>query len=389
VAFFYLQGGNQVLSSAFPGSSVSFGNGQAEAQAVVNDVNDHGGVNGRKLAPYFVAVQATAASDADLEQDCKAAVDDDHPLVILSMFNLGTDEASCAAQTHTLVIVVALGAGDKVVYEQGQNYAFTPSQLSRDAESVLLLTLAHNQNRISPATKVGILSESDDPMYDRVATSTMAPLLKSWKVPYVQADFDPSQLSEISAAVLQFKTDGVSTVIFSCGSGGIPEVLFMQAAAQQGYTPKYLMGDSTDPSFVASAAPRAQASNIWGAGTMPLADVTTSQYPTTPTEQHCLNVMNSSFGAGYSNRGSSLTATLYCELVYSFVSVAEKVQGPLSAASWVAAYRTFGTGYTPVTTFGTDFAGNDFSASEYRELAWNGTCSCISYTSPIRPIPSN
>jgi hypothetical protein len=388
IAFFYVNGGNQVLSSVFPGTSVAFGNGKAEAQALINDVNGHGGINGRHLRPYFVPIQATNATDTALQQACLGAVQDDHPFAILSIFNVSGGLAACATQTHTLFLDVALGAGDDEIYNTAPNYLFTPTQISRDAEQRLILGLAHAEGRITPSTRVGILSEADDPMYGRVVTRTIEPLLSSWGVPYIAESLSQgADTSGMSSAVLRFKTANVSSVVFSLGSGGIPEVLFMDAADLQAFFPAYLMGDSTDTSFVGGSALSTEAKRIWGAGTMPLANVATGRYPTTPGEQACISLMNASFSPGYRDRGTSLTATLYCDLVDVFVAVGRSVQGPLDAASWVAAYRGFGTRYTAVTTFATDFsAAANYGASEYRELSWLPACSCVTYTSPVRPI---
>ena len=389
VALFYVDGGNQVISSVFPDSSVSFGNGQAEGNAIINDVNSHGGINGRPLKAYWIPIQATNATDAAVGQACLGAVQDDHPFAILSVFNISGELASCAVQTHTLLVDVALGAGDDYVYNQGQGLVFTPTQISRNAEAALVLDVAHSTGRISPATKIGVLDESDDPMYGRVVTNTIDPTLKSFGISEDTETLSAANdTNGISSAVLKFKTLGVKSVIFSLGAGGIPEVLFMQAAQQQDYYPNYLMGDSTDPSFVSSAAPAAEVKGIWGAGTMPLADVAASQYPDTPAEAHCINVENASFNPGYKNRGTSLTSTLYCDQIYSFTAIARAIQGPLTAANWEAVYHSFGNRYGPVTTFATEFTNaSDYGASEYRQLAYQGSCSCVTFTSAITPLP--
>lgn len=93
------------------------------------------------------------------------------------------------------------------------------------------------------------------------------------------------------------------------------------------------------------------------------------------------------FNAGYKNRGSSLTSTLYCDLGFVFADVARSVKGALTPAGWIGAYQSFGRNYAPVTTFATDFVPSvAYGASEYRQLAYSSGCSCISYTSGITPI---
>lgn len=388
VAILHLNGGNGVINAAFPGSSVSFGDGKREAQAVIDDVNAHGGINGRKLKPFFGEIQATDG-DAERGAACQGLVQDARPMVILSMFNVGEGLVACATKANIPLLTVAAGAGDDYLNKIAKNISFTPTQISRDLEQRLVLGLAHAQGKLSQETVVGVVSQSDDPVFERVVEGTIEPLLESWGVPYVKATLSSAtDNSGISNAVLKFKSSNVSKVVFSLGSGGVPDALFMQNAETQLFRPSYLMGDSTGTNFVAGTAPEQQAQNIWGAGTYPLVNVAASQYPTTSREKHCLAVENASFGGQYKDRATSLTSTMYCELIYGYTHIAKTVTGTLDATSWVNAYRGIGTAYPAITTFGSNLtAARNDNASMYRELAWSNACSCITYTSPARRIP--
>jgi ABC-type branched-subunit amino acid transport system substrate-binding protein len=387
VGVFYLNGGNQLISAAFPGSSVSFGDGKKEAQAVIDDINAHGGAGGHKLVPTWIAVQATD-NDANRQAACLGAVQDAHPVALFAIFNLSAGLARCVQQSNTLMIDVALGAGDEYLYKQAKNLAFSPSQLTRDAEQKLVLGLAHQQGRLPAGKTVGIVAQGDDPMYPRVVHDTIEPLLRSWGVPYDEEILSSgSDTSGMNSAILKFQTSHVDTVVFSLGSGGIPEVLFMQGAEQQQFRPAYLMGDSTDTNFVGSQAPANQIKRISGAGTYPLANVRADQYPSSPAEKRCLALLNNAIG-GYTNRYSSLTGTLYCEIVDSFAFVASHVQGPVTPAAWSQAFHSLGSAYTPVTSFTTRFLpGRPDGASSYRAIGYGASCGCLTYTSPTRPIP--
>jgi hypothetical protein len=62
--------------------------------------------------------------------------------------------------------------------------------------------------------------------------------------------------------------------------------------------------------------------------------------------------------------------------------------GPLTADSFAAAYPKVGRSYLPVTTFQIDFAsGRHDNAAQYRTLAYAASCTCITYTSGLKPIP--
>ena len=387
VAVFYLNGGNAAISSAFPGSSVSFGDGKREATAVIADVNSRGGAGGRKIVATYVPVEVQDANDAGLQKACQGAVQDVHPVAIFAMFNLAEGLSKCAQKAGVLLIDVALGAGDEHLYAEARDIAVSPSQISRDAEQRLVLGLAHQAGQLPAGKAVGILVQGDDPLYARVAKKTIEPLLTSYGVPFLEQSISTgADTNGINAAIIKFASSDVDTVVFSLGNGGIPEVLFMQSAEQQQYRPAYLMGDSTDTNFVGGSAPANQIKRISGAGTYPLANVRADQYPSSPGEKKCLALLNKQIG-GYTDRGSSLTGTLYCEIVESFAFVAAAVPGRLTAASWAAAYHQLGTGYSAVTTFSTSFVpGRTDGASAYRTLAYGASCGCITYTSPIRAI---
>jgi ABC-type branched-subunit amino acid transport system substrate-binding protein len=389
VAVFHINGGNAVLSAAFPGSSVSFGDGKREATAIITEINAHGGAGGHKLIPTFIPVDATGGDDAGLQKACQGAVQDVHPMAIFAMFNLADGLATCARKAGVLLVDVALGAGDDHIYNNARDIAFSPSQMTRNAEQTLIIGLARAAGKLPAAKPVGILSESDFPMYGRVVKSTIEPLLTKLGVPFItQSLSNGADTGGMNAAVLKFLTSGVDTVLFSLGSGGIPEVLFMNAAEQQKFRPEYLMGDSTDTSFVGGTSPAAQIKRIWGAGTYPLANVRTDQYPSSPGEKKCLATLDKAIG-GYNNRSSSLTGTLYCEMIESFAFVAGKVTGKLTPASWAAAYHLIGRAYRPVTTFSTNFLpGRMDGASGYRVLGFSTSCNCVTYLSPIRAVPA-
>ena len=388
VGIFYLDGGNQALSAGFGDTPVNFGDGRLEARAVVEDINRNGGVGGRKIEPFYRAVQAANANGAGLEAACRALIEDNKVQVIASMFNVRSQLVACAQKGGAILLDVALGAGDDDLYREFPDTLYTPTQLNLDSEQRLVITEAVQTKRLTREHKVGVVIQQDDETFQRVYDGTMKPLLSRYGIP-VQSSTIANHLAtnDISAAVLRFKTDGVTHVMFSAGNGGIPPLFFMQNADQQEYTPKYLMGDSTNTWFVGDSAPRSQVQNITGAGTYPVANVDASQYPTTPREKRCLDVITAA-GQRTSDRHTSLTATFYCEMLYGFAAIGARVQGPLTKAAFRSAYYAMGTEYPAITTFRSNLGnGRNDNPAAYRLLGWKPACSCISYLSPERPLP--
>ena len=389
VGIFYLDGGNQALSAGFGDTPVNFGDGRLEARAVVEDINRNGGVGGRRIEAFYQPVKATNANGAGLEAACRGLIEDHRVSVIASMFNVRSQLVACADKGGAILLDVALGAGDAALYREFADTLFTPTQLNLDSEQRLVITEAVQNGRLKKGDKVGVLVQQDDETFQRVYDSTMKPVLSELGVSVQSSSIATAMSSgDYSAAVLRFKSDGVSHVMFSVGNGGIPPVFFMQAAENQDYRPKYLMGDSTNTWFVGDSAPRAQVQSITGAGTYPIANVDTSQYPTTPREKKCLDVISAA-GQRVADRHSSLTATFYCEMLYGFAAIGATVQGPLTKASFRQAYYAMGTSYPAITTFRSNLGnGRNDNPATYRLLGWKAACSCISYLSPERAVPS-
>lgn len=387
VGILHLEGGNQALSAGFGNTPVSFGDGRLEAQAVVDDVNRNGGVGGRKIVPFFAAVQAQNANGAGLEAACRKLVEDDKVSVIASMFNVRSQLVECAKKGRAILLDVALGAGDDNLYRQYADTLFTPTQLNLDSEQRLVISNASASGQLRRA-KVGVVIQQDDQTFQRVYDRTIRPVLTELGTPVQSSSIaNATSTNDIAAAVLKFKTDGVSHVMFSAGNGGIPALFFMQGAEQQAYAPQYLMGDSTNTWFVGDTAPRNQVRNITGAGTYPIANVNASQYATTPAEKRCLDVISAA-GERLNDRHSSLTATFYCEMLYGFAAIGGSVSGKLDNASFRSAYYRMGSNYPAITTFRSNLAnGRNDNPATYRLLGWKQACSCITYLSDERPLP--
>lgn len=384
VGFEVIRGGNAAISAAF-GTPVNFGDGKLEVTAIVDDINAHGGLNGRKILPFF-AEWDVATKDPGREATCRSLVEDSKVTFLVTVINMAQTFIACAAKHHVPAINASIAAGDITMYQQYGDYLFSPALMSLDRELRLVLETARSTRRISSSTQVGVVIDGvEDPQYARVYKRTVDPMLTKWGIPH--ESYTVSQQSEVSAAVLRFATDGVKVVFFVAPSGVI-EVLFMQTAEQQRYRPEYSMGDSTSTWFVSTTAPREQVRRITGAGSLPLANVDTQQYPTTRREKACLDLIRKK-GENNAERHSSITATVYCEALYAFRAVAERVSGPLTAAAFRAAYATVGTAYQPLTTFRSDLSnGRHDNAAAYRLLGWRDSCTCITYTSSQLKLPA-
>ncbi len=383
VGFEIIQGGSAALS-AITGVNEAFGDGELEVNAVVKDLNARGGVGGRPIIPVFGVVNV-AQGESGRQAACASMIQDGHASFIVTVLNISSTEVACAAKAGVPIINVSFGAGDSGLYKQYPGVFFSPSLMNLDRELRLVVDALVTNNRISPSTKVGVLIDGGDPIYQRVYDHTVNGLLTQHAIPH--EPFVASSQADINGAVLRFKTDGVKEVVFIAPSG-IGETLFMEAAEQQMYRPGYGIGDSASGNFIDRAAPRAQIMGLLGAGSLPISNVQVDQYPTTKREATCLGLMRAA-GEADAGRRSSLTATIYCEAVWEFTAVGTRVTGLLNPTSFRAAYANVGASYVPTTTFRMDFAnGLHDNAGSYRLFGYRAECSCIGYLGPVLPIPN-
>jgi hypothetical protein len=383
VGFIVIKGGDALVTNAL-GLPVSFGDGRKQVDALVRDLNERGGINGRPMEPYYYEWNVADPNDSPAV-GCVKLTEDDRVFAIITVVNIDENMVACAARHRTILVNASFGAGDSYYYQQFGDFFFSPSLLTLDRQKKLLLDSLRANSVFKPEAKVGILLDSTDPMYKRVSDTVIAPTLRGWKVPYQTFAF--SSEADFSAAVLRFRNDGVNIVIFS-SSSAIPPLLFMRQADSQGWAPRYYaMTDSDDSNTNGDYAPRSQTQKIIGVGALPISNVAVSEHPTSPVEERCLALMRKA-GENDTNRRSSLTAEPYCEAVWEFEAVTKRVAGDITSDAWRAAFPTIGTSYTPVTAFSTDFGtGRHDNASAYRELFWKPECSCVSYRGPLRPIP--
>jgi ABC-type branched-subunit amino acid transport system substrate-binding protein len=369
------------------GTEASFGNGRRQVQAVVDELNANGGIAGRKVEPFYGEYDAAAADqEASYASACAKLTQDDQVFAILTPINVRESVVACAAKARTPLINASFNPGDDYLYRKFGDYFFSPSMLNLDNSVRLMLTTLRGQGALSGDVKVGMLYVGD-PQYERVVQGAFVPTLEAWGVPYETAATAQYNAAQINGAQLRFAAEGVNLVMF-VAPNGINQVLFMQQAEQQGYRPRYFMTDSDSTRFASQNVPQAQARNIQGVGTLPISNVPAQQYPSNPREQACLEIMRERSGENTTNRLTSLTATLYCELLWEFAAVTEQVRGSLTVDSWRAAYPTVGRSYRPVSTFGMDLSsGRHDNATLYRPFGWRGGCSCLTYTGKERQIP--
>lgn len=151
-----LAGAERVLAGY--GTQVSFGDGELEAKALVADLNRRGGIAGRKVLGFYAKVNpASTDPAAAYVAGCTQLTEDDKVFAIVTVLNVTQGFVDCVAKHKTLLVNVSLNPGDDAILRQHRDWLFSPSFMSLDRGTALLLEVVRAQARLGKDAKVGVL----------------------------------------------------------------------------------------------------------------------------------------------------------------------------------------------------------------------------------------
>lgn len=405
IGFVYAAGADQA-QKALGNTSGTSGNVKGEADAVIADINGHGGVAGRALDVVFHAVNAndTASTAAQTAQaTCADFTQDHHVLVGAPMAN--PTFISCMSKAG------AVSSGASAATLTDADYAKFPQFYDVLALAVnkivinLVDTLvssgyfakwdtATGQPGIAPV-KVGILAP-DLPQWSQVIPQVIVPELAKhgitvapqdvyiWHFPDSKAGNGQS-VAEIQAAVLKFRSDNVTHIILAEQNSA---AFFAPSAESQNYRPRYGINSTSGIQvYAGSLIPYAQLNGATGLGWYPGLDLPASRNPDNgpysgPGQAHCLKVMRAR-GITFSDPTAKATAFNICDELYSIRDALNAIPrtSPINASTYMAALSTLGGAFQvsalPTALFG---PRQHYPVTRGYTLQYFADCKCTHYT---------
>ena len=401
-------------NAAIGAAGITSGDEKADARAVIDDINAHGGVAGRKLVPVFHAYDANS-QQTRATQDQAACSDftQDHHVAAVVGTGLSDVWNSCFTKAH----VVDVNSGtiidpDEAVFRQYPYYvdAGTISQDRADAELARTLVRLRyfdgwNATTGRPApgvtAKIGILGV-DVPEWNRPLEHVLLPALRAAGHPVAASDVrriynpqstaeDGQTLASIQNAVLQFRQDGVTHVIL-LDTGGQLLTFFGKDAKSQHYYPRYGLhsGSGVQAIYDAGLVDADQLNGAVGLSWNPGLDLsaTASAKYDTPATRHCLAVMKQRTGQTYSSTNAASLALSYCDEIYLLARAVDTAGPVINGGTIVHAVEAIGAGFVPAALPAAYFGPGRHDAVELGyDLKWDNGCTCARYISPARRIP--
>lgn len=385
------------------GANVDFGDPKAAAEAVVNDINTHGGILGRKVKLEYFAIRA-ASSESTAQQYGAACQKFTRDTKVLAVFPVADGAlSSCLAKGG----VMSLSAG--ISENDASHYAAIPTHVDVSAntpESAMLnlvdslanaawLTTRWDTNTGGPGgalpVNVGVLY-TDQPQWKRATEDVLLPELAKRGIRVDPANVFQSSypksssetgafVAQVQSAVVKFRQNNVTHVIpVDVNSLGF----FTAGAESQRYRPRYAVTTASQPQLLVDAGvtPARQLNGALGFGWQPLIDVSDyAKYPA-PGRAACLRM---AAAAGQRPTGPTAEFSIVgaCDAFYGLrqaLGAFGKSEG-ITGRAIVHGFEALGTRFTfasiPAGSFSTRKHWATASGYPY---AFDASCQCMAYT---------
>lgn len=373
------------------GVSGATGDQTAMTKSVVSYLNARGGFGGRRieLVSYDLDPSAFAADPASAMQAACTYFTEDHKVAALASYvGLAPENFyACLAKARVPVVTPdeAVSADFFRRYPNTLYMPGAPSYTRLLAQSVDALWEA---GWLTASSRVGVVGYDTNDVH-AIVDKGLVPALQRHGLELVTELFTAdgtSGASEYSGGVLKFKSQNVDRVFFA--PGGQP-YYFALAAQSQAYKPRYALGSLEYPTAVADNVPADQLSGSMGLGWLPYLDLPSSAWASVPTPgiADCLKAMESA--AQDFSSGTTLGIAAWICDDWFFLRDVYATGGVTEDASFRRAAEALGGAFRPASTFRTSFAPGRThdGAGGYRLLAFNDSCACFEYRSPVRALP--
>jgi hypothetical protein len=361
--------------------------GKGQAQAVVDFVNDNGGIAGRQIVPSWYELSSAEVVTPEgrvreAQRMCATWTEDAKVFAIVSGgvgYNEGIVE--CAAKAQTPYIVPSSQYLDEEWTARVNPYLYVLTGFTVERREQTMLSQLAARGFFDKGARVGLMIEGTSPAYKAGVDRALKPALEKLGVEVVSEVVYPDWISSPwPNYVLQFQQAGVTHVLFTASSGlYVPVMLFMRSADSQSYRPEYGgLGSDHLPSSLANNAPAAQLENAVATGWQPTSDLAEDPGPINARESQCREIQ---VAAGQPPRHGQAVA--YCDALF-FLRDALGAATALTPDGMASVVDGYGTSWMSAASWSTRFGrGRHDGVDVVRDLAFDGDCACFVYTGEI------
>ena len=360
---------NVGAASAF-GFNFNIGNEQARYQALIDHVNAAGGIDGRKIVPYYSTFDATNP-DVDAQAACVNWTQDIGVFAVLVESQFPTSGQVCViGQGHTPYITTQ--GTDQAYYANG---LFFSTQASDNRTLTDEADFLAGNGSLTGKT-IGIVT--GDGSDQQSVQDTLIPRLKQLGYSVTDTEVIPSSTAGLQAepiAISNLKAAGVNFVIMAANV--ILAGPFVQAANRAGYNPQWGLSDFNNEinDQVASYYPSSFQGTV-GLSTHRFAEYRAGA-PLAPADQACINIVKPVDSTVLPPTNSAFEVAMGdCATFNAFVAGVQRAGPNLTQASFLQGMDSIGT-FTISGTQDGSFTATKHDAADYeQEVSWQQSCTC-------------
>jgi hypothetical protein len=367
---------NAAFAAAF-GASTSQPEEDIVAEAVVADINRHGGLAGHPLTPVYAAFDSTSTDwIAEDERACSTFTEDHHVIAVVRTDDIFGPLDSCVTAARVPLVLYESYFRAPSWFAAAPSLRFVPDNPSPVRLYRALVDRMVATKRWTPATKIGLVR------YDRadqaeVETKGVRPALAAHGLSLTDARavHTPESFQDIGATssqlpsvILRFRQQGITDVVFE---GGDISYLFATEAQSQRYTPRYALTSFDFP----NAMPPEQLHGAFGVGWEPTDDLS-RPLPVVPGVKRCQDATratNADYGAAGVDR-----IYITCDSLY-FLQAAYNAAGDVGPGAFERGARRLGASLPAAFTFAIDTSSRTDGAAAVRDLFFDERCACLAY----------
>jgi hypothetical protein len=396
---------NQGSGNAALGLSLNEGDARKPQNVMIDWVNSHGGVAGRKLVPIYYGFDASGTGppvDQQKQAACAKYTQDNQVFAILDGGSGGSDVMDDCAKKA--------GAIDFGQAGTPTSYRDYPHRIDIDtlnqvrAQTVTVDGLAQ-LGYWDKGAKIGVVTW-DDPSYKQAIDQGLLPALQAHglslatppyyvAVPQTLQDFGASSAA-INNAVLKFSTLGIDHVLLADGPAGIFKgggisIEWLKRSESQQYYPRYGFNDSNLPIELQGlhVLSNRQAHRSVYVNWSDLGPAYEGGYHQNTEQQQCLKIMRK-HGIDVSNTNSKGAAVLACTDMWFLQDVGVEMDAlnlSLTADNFISAVDHLGYRYLSPGSYATYFGAQQHDGvAGVRHGTFADSCSCYKWIGTVYKV---
>ena len=393
--------------------AITSGDDQANTRAIIDDINKHGGVAGRKLVPVYADIDETSTQTFDQQYAavCQQFTQDEPRVFAVIDAGLVESYRQCIAKAGVVMLSASLPTVGQAEFsnypgfiEQGypnvdRLAAYEVSSLA-EQQYFTPWNNVTGQPAAAGAVKVGVLTYNDA-VFSSAVDNYLVPALRQLgydpivaKISQINTASDyGAQGAAVKSAQLSFAANGVTHVIPFESNGGL-STLFLPTARAQGYFPRYGVSTASGSEALleAGAADKSQMHGAVGYGWLPSIDLRASDNPldgpySNDNRRYCIDVMTAN-GITFTSGNAEGIALNSCSNLYLLKVVLDGLTTPINLTTFVAGAESLGTSYQRAGGVGEEFRpGRHDPSNVAYHWRFVDDCGCFQYDGPPQTVP--